>query len=381
VRDAQIFSLTLPPIQGLGESEGFDFELQATPGTDRAGLARQRDLLLASAAKNPKLMAVRRNDLPETPQLRVDLDQASATAHGLAPVDIARTLTAAWGGVYVNDFIDRGRVKRVFLQGDAGFRSKPEDLDAWYVRGATGAMTPFSAFATTHWTFGAESLSRYNGLAAYNIQGTAAPGVSSGTAMDELEGAAKALPPGTTYAWSGLSYQERLASGQTVTLYAISILVIFLCLAALYESWSVPFSVLLVIPLGVVGAVLAATGRGLENDVYFRVALLTTIGLSSKNAILIVEFAENAYQRGATLIDAAVTGARLRLRPIVMTSLAFAAGVTPLALSTGAGANSRVSIGTGIVGGTITGTILAIFLVPVFFVVVRKLVRGKRAPA
>ena len=208
-----------------------------------------------------------------------------------------------------------------------------------------------------------------------------APGVSSGTAMDEIEKLANELPPGTTYAWSGLSYQERLASGQTLTLYAISILVIFLCLAALYESWSVPFSVLLVIPLGIVGAVLAATLRGLENDVYFRVALLTTIGLSSKNAILIVEFAEAAYHRGATAVDAAVTGARLRLRPIVMTSLAFIAGVTPLAVSTGAGANSRVSIGTGIVGGTLTGTLLAIFLVPVFFVVVRKLVRGKRMPA
>ncbi|HET6147259.1 MAG TPA: efflux RND transporter permease subunit [Polyangia bacterium] len=381
VRDAQIFSLTLPPIQGLGESEGFDFELQALAGTDRAELARQRDLLIGNATRNPRLLAVRRNDLPETPQLKVDLDHAKAVAHGLAPGDIARTLTAAWGGIYVNDFIDRGRVKRVFLQGDAPFRSRPEDLDAWYVRGATGGMTPFSAFASTHWTYGAESLSRYNGLAAYDIQGMAAPGVSSGTAMDELEGIAKALPSGTTYAWSGLSYQERLASGQTFTLYAISVLVIFLCLAALYESWSVPFSVLLVIPLGIVGAVLAATGRGLENDVYFRVALLTTIGLSSKNAILIVEFADTAYQRGAALVDAAVTGARLRLRPIVMTSLAFAAGVTPLAMSTGAGANSRVSIGTGIVGGTITGTILAIFLVPVFFVIVRKLVRGKRAPA
>jgi multidrug efflux pump len=378
VRDAQIFALTPPAIQGLGQSEGFDFELQATAGTDRAGLARARDQLIGASAKNTKLAAVRRGDLPETPQLKVDIDQAKAVAHGVAPTDIANTLTAAWGGVYVNDFIDRGRVKRVLVQGDAEFRSKPEDLDAWYVRGGTGGMTPFGAFATTRWTYGAETLSRYNGLAAYDIQGMGAPGVSSGAAMDEVEDLSKTLP-GTTSSWSGLSYQERLASGQTLTLYAISILVIFLCLAALYESWSVPFSVLLVIPLGVVGAVLAATGRGLENDVYFRVALLTTIGLSSKNAILIVEFAEAAYHRGATLFDAAVTGARLRLRPIVMTSLAFVAGVTPLALSTGAGANSRVSIGSGIVGGTLTGTVLAIFFVPVFFVVVRKLVRGKRA--
>ncbi|HEX7837460.1 MAG TPA: efflux RND transporter permease subunit [Kofleriaceae bacterium] len=377
VRDAQIFALTPPAISGLGQSEGFDFELQATGGTDRAALARARDQLLAAAAKDPKLFGVRRGDLPETPQLHIDIDPARAVAHGVALPDVSSTLSAAWGGVYVNDFIDRGRVKRVFVQGDAPFRSKPEDLEAWYVRGAAGGMTPFSAFATTRWTFGAESLSRYNGLASYDIQGAGAPGVSSGEAMDELEVIAKTVP-GTTYAWSGLSYQERLASDQTVTLYLISILVIFLCLAALYESWSVPFSVLMVIPLGIVGCVLAATLRGLPNDVYFRVALLTTIGLASKNAILIVEFAEAAYHRGASLIDAAVTGARLRLRPILMTSLAFVAGVTPLALSTGAGANSRVAIGTGIVGGTLTGTVVAIFFVPVFFIVVRKLVRGRR---
>jgi multidrug efflux pump len=380
VRDAQVFALTPPAINGLGQSEGFDFELQALAGTDRAGLARARDQLLGDAAKSPLLAAVRPGALPETPQLKIDIDAAKAVAQGVAPSDIASTLSAAWGGVYVNDFVDRGRVKRVFLQGDAEFRSKPEDLGAWYVRGATGNMTPFSAFATTHWTFGPESLARYNGLAAYEIQGAGAPGVSSGAAIDEIERIAKTVP-GTTYSWSGVSYQERLAAGQTLSLYLISILVIFLCLAALYESWSVPFSVLLVIPLGIVGAVLAATLRGLENDVYFRVALLTTIGLSSKNAILIVEFAEAAYHRGASLVDAAVTGARLRLRPILMTSLAFVAGVTPLAISTGAGANSRVSIGTGIVGGTLTGTVVAIFFVPVFFIVVRKLVRGKQVPA
>jgi multidrug efflux pump len=380
VRDAQIFTLTPPAIQGLGRSDDFDFQLQALGGTDRATLSQARDQLLATAGKNPRLVAVRRGDLPETPQLKVDIDQAKAFAHGVVPADIANTLSTAWGGSYVNDFIDRGRVKRVLVQGDAPFRSKPEDLDAWHVRGTSGEMTPFNAFATTQWTFGAESLSRYNGLASYNIQGRGAPGVSSGTAMDEVESLASALP-GTTHAWSGRSYQERVASGQALSLYLISILVIFLCLAALYESWSVPFSVLLVIPLGIVGAVLAATLRGLENDVYFQVAIVTTIGLSSKNAILIVEFAEAAYHRGATLVDAALTGARLRLRPIVMTSLAFVAGVTPLAISTGAGANSRVSIGTGIVGGTLTGTVIAIFFVPVFFVVVRKLVRGKRAAA
>ena len=379
VRDAQVFSLTPPAIRGLGRSQGFDLQLQATPGMDRDELGKARDQLIAAAAKDPKLLAVRRGDLPDTPQLHVDIDEAKATALGLSPNDISNTLSAAWGGVYVNDFVDRGRVKRVFVQGDAPYRSKPSDLDDWYVRGTGGTMTPFDTFATTSWTYGPETLSRYNGLAAYDIQGQAAPGVSSGTAMDEAENILQTLPPGTTHEWSGLSYEERLASGQTVKLYAISILLIFLCLAALYESWSVPFSVLMVIPLGIVGAVLAAKLRGLENDVYFRVALLTTMGLSSKNAILIVEFAEDAYHRGAGLVEAAITGARLRLRPILMTSLAFVAGVTPLAVSSGAGANSRISIGTGIVGGTVTGTVLTVFLVPVFFVVVRKLVRGKRA--
>jgi multidrug efflux pump len=380
VRDASVFALTPAPIQELSQSGGFDFKLQATAGTDRAQLATARDQLLGLASKDPLLVGVRPGALPETPQLAIDIDHAKAAAHGLDAADITSTLTAAWAGEYLGDFVDRGRVKRVFMQGDAPFRSKPEDLASWYIRGRTGAMTSFGAFSTTHWTFGAESLERYNGLASYDIQGTAASGVSSGTAMDELAKLADQLPAGTTHAWSGLSYEEQLASGQTFLLYAISILVIFLALAALYESWSVPFSVLLVIPLGIVGAVLAATLRGLENDVYFRVALVTTMGLSSKNAILIVEFAEAAYHRGASIIDAAVTGARLRLRPIVMTSLAFVAGVLPLAISTGAGANARVAIGSGIVGGTVTGTLLAVFLVPVFFVVVRRIVRSKRSP-
>ena len=380
VRDAMVFALTPPAIQGLGQSEGFSFQLQAVPGTDRDKLSQLRDQLLGAASQDPKLVAVRRADLPETPQLKVDIDEAKAVSHGVAPQSITDTLNAAWGGVYVNDFIDRGRVKRVYVQGNAQSRARPEDLAKWYVRGGNGAMTPFSAFATTRWTFGAETLSRYNGLASYEVDGQGAPGVSSGTAMAEIQRLQRELPSGTTSSWSGLSYQEQLASGQTVQLYAISLLVIFLCLAALYESWSVPFSVLMVIPLGIVGAVLAAKLRGLENDVYFRVALLTTMGLSSKNAILIVEFAEAAYHKGASAVDAAVTGARLRLRPIIMTSLAFIAGVTPLAISTGAGANSRRAIGTGIVGGTLTGTLLAIVLVPVFFVIVRRIVRGKRVP-
>jgi multidrug efflux pump len=373
IRDAQVYSLNPPAVQGLGQSNGFDFELQGEAGTSRTTLAKQRDSLLAAAAADKQLSAVRFAGLEDTPQLHVDVDQAKALSLGLAVADVNSTLSAAWGGIYVNDFIDRARVKKVFIQGDSQFRSRPEDLDQWYVRGGTGAMTPFSAFATTQWDYGPESLTRYNGLASYEIQGSPASGVSSGIAMNALAMHADNLPAGSHYTWTGLSYQEKLSSGQTGKLYALSILVVFLCLAALYESWSIPFSVLLVIPLGVVGALLGATLRGLENDVYFQVALLTTIGLSSKNAILIVEFVEAAYERGSGLLDAAIEGARLRLRPILMTSLAFVAGVMPLAVSTGAGANSRVSIGTGIVGGTITATALAIFFVPLFFVLVRRL--------
>ena len=377
VRDGIVFALNPPAIQGMGQSNGFEFQLQADAGTDRDTLKQLRDRLIQSASGSDKLSGVRLNGLEDTPQLRVDVDQPKALSLGLSLSDINSTLSAAWAGTYVNDFVDRSRVKKVYMQADAPYRSKPEDLADWRVRTSSGTMTPFSAFATTQWTYGPESLSRFNGLASYELQGSAASGTSSGTAMDTIESLARQLPTGTHYAWSGLSYQERLASGQTLKLYAVSILVVFLCLAALYESWSIPISVLLVIPLGVIGSVLAATLRGLENDVYFQVALLTTIGLSAKNAILIVEFAEAAYRRGESLAKAAIEGARLRLRPILMTSLAFVAGVMPLALSTGAGANSRVSIGTGIVGGTLAATALAIFFVPLFFVLVSKLFGNK----
>lgn len=371
VRDAQIFSLNPPAIQGLGQSNGFNFQLQALADTDREKFKTFRDTLLDDVRKDSLFTAVRLGSMGETPQLHVKIDEAKAVALGLSLSDIDDTLSYAWAGKYVNDFVDRGRIKKVYLQGDAPFRSKPEDLEGWYVKSSSDVMTPFASFATTSWSYGAQSLTRYNGLASYEIQGAATPGISSGVAMDKMEALAQALPIGTSFSWSGLSYQERLSSGQTIKLYAISILVVFLCLAALYESWAVPFSVLLVIPLGIFGSVVAASIRGLENDVYFQVALLTTIGLSSKNAILIVEFAEAAYNRGSTLIEAAVEGSKLRLRPILMTSLAFIAGVLPLALSSGAGANSRISIGTGIVGGTLSATFLAIFLVPLFFVLVR----------
>jgi multidrug efflux pump len=373
IRDAQVFSLNPPAIQGLGQVGGFEFQLLASAGTSRETLRERRDTLLSHASSDPKLTAVRLGTLADTPQLQVDIDQPKASSLGLSLGDVNSTLSAAWGGTYVNDFIDGGRVKKVFIQGDADFRSSSDDLGQWYVRGSNGTMTPFSAFATTRWTFGPETLSRFNGLPSYTLQGSAASGVSSGTAMDEMETLANQLPAGTSSAFSGLSYEERLAGSQTARLYTICIVVVFLCLAALYESWSVPLSVLLVIPLGVIGSVLAANLRGLENNIYFQIALLTTIGLSAKNAILIVEFAEERYRRGMDLIESALHAARLRLRPILMTSLAFIAGVLPLAVSTGAGANSRVSIGTGIVGGTITATALAIFFVPLFFVLVRKL--------
>lgn len=373
IRDAQIFSLLPPAIMGLGQSNGFTFQLQAAGNTDRDTLLQMRDRLLNDARASQILSGVRMGGQSESPQLHIDIDQEKASALGLSMSDISSTLTAAWAGNYVNDFIDRGRVKSVYIQGDAEYRGAPSDLQHWYVRGDGGTMTPFSAFAENEWTYGPKALTRFNGLPSYEIQGSAAQGLSSGDAMTEMARLANDLPQGTSYSWSGLSYQEQQSSGQTLFLYAISILVVFLCLAALYESWTVPFSVIMVIPLGVIGAAGAVYLRDLQNDVYFQVALLTTIGLSSKNAILIVEFAEAAYRRGENVWSAATEGARLRLRPILMTSLAFIVGTLPLALSSGAGANSRISIGTGIVGGTFTATVLALFFVPLFFVVVRRL--------
>lgn len=373
IRDAQIFSLLPPSIRGLGQSNGFSFQLQASGNTSRATLLQMRDKLLSDARSSAILAGVRMSGQGETPQLHIDIDQEKASALGLSMSDISNTLTAAWAGKYINDFVDRGRVKKVYVQGEAEYRGSPSDLQHWYVRGNGNEMTPFSAFSSSEWTYGPKALTRFNGLPSYGMQGSAAPGLSSGDAMTEIARLADNLPQGTTYSWSGLSFQEQQSGSQTYFLYAVSILVVFLCLAALYESWTVPFSVIMVIPLGVVGAAGAIYLRELQNDVYFQVALLTIIGLSSKNAILIVEFAEAAYRRGESVWAAATEGARLRLRPIIMTSLAFIVGTLPLALSSGAGANSRISIGTGIVGGTLTATILAIFFVPLFFVIVRRI--------
>lgn len=379
IRDARVISMNPPVVQGLGSTDGFEFQLQADAGTSRTTLAEVKEKILLDAAQNNKINSIRADGTEDTPQLKIEYDTEKALSLGLSMNNIDYTLSAAWAGIYVNDFIDRSRVKRVYIQGDSQFRSKPEDLYTWKIRNASGTMTSFSEFATTKWEYGPEELTRYNGFASYQIQGSAASGISSGVAMDEMDKIADKLSNGTMHSWSGLSYQERLSTGQSGLLYTVSILIIFLCLAALYESWSVPFSILLVVPLGVIGAVLAVYFRGLDNDVYFQVALLTTIGLAAKNAILIVEFVDTAYKNGKPLLEAAIEGATLRLRPIIMTSLAFIAGIMPLALSTGAGANSRISIGTGIVGGTLTATIFAIFFVPLFFVLIKKVFSSKKA--
>jgi len=375
VRDAQIFIVTPPPVRGLGQSSGFTLELLNSGGLSRAEFKARRDELLKQAAADPELAAVRPNGLEDAPTLTVDVDQEKVGALGISQASVDQTLSTAWGGTYVNDFVDRGRVKRVYVQGDAPYRSRPENLDDWYVRTTTGQMAPFSAFSSTRWAQTANVLSRFNGLPAYEIQGQAAPGQSSGEAMDRISAIAEKLP-GTSVAWSGISYQERLSGGQAPILYGLSLLVVFLCLAALYESWSIPIAVMLVIPLGLIGATLAVLARGLENDIYFQVGLLTTMGLSAKNAILIVEFAEAAEKQGRTAVQAALEAARIRLRPILMTSIAFMFGVLPLAISTGAGAKARVAIGTAVLGGMFTATVLAIFFVPLFFVLVRKLFGG-----
>ncbi|WP_265421173.1 efflux RND transporter permease subunit [Aeromonas salmonicida] len=372
IKEAQVFAFNLPPIPELGTATGFDFYLQDRAGLGHEKLMDARNQLLGMATQDPNLVRVRPNGMEDTPQLDVKIDYEKALAQGLSISDINSTLSTAWGSSYVNDFVDRGRVKKVYLQADAPFRMNPEDLKLWYVRNSTGQMVPFSAFASTEWSFGSPRLERYNGVSAMEIVGEAAPGKSTGDAMAAIEQMVKQLPEGIGIEWTGLSLQERQAGSQAPALYAISLLVVFLCLAALYESWSIPFSVMLVVPLGILGAVLAATMRGLENDVYFQVGLLTTIGLSAKNAILIVEFAKELYDKGMGLGEAVVEAARLRLRPILMTSLAFILGVLPLVISSGAGASSRNAIGTGVMGGMISATVLAIFFVPLFFVLVTR---------
>jgi multidrug efflux pump len=358
-------------------STGFDLQLQDRGGVGHEKLMEARNMLLGLAAQDPRLMAVRPNGQDDTPQFKLDIDSARVGALELSIGAVHDTLSIAWGGAYVNDFLDRGRIKKVYLQADAPFRMQPEHLDKWYVRNKSGGMVPFSAFATSHWTYGSPRLERYNGMPSVEILGQPSPGVSSGAAMLAMEELAAKLPQGIGYEWTGLSYQERMTGSQAPSLYAISLLVVFLSLAALYESWAIPLSVMLVVPLGVIGALAASTLRGLSNDVYFQVGLLTTIGLSAKNAVLIVQFAKDQMERGAGLIEATLEAARLRLRPILMTSFAFILGVLPLALTKGAGSGSQNAIGTSVIGGMFTATVLAIFYIPLLFVIVRRIFKAK----
>ncbi|HCB4787183.1 TPA: efflux RND transporter permease subunit, partial [Klebsiella variicola] len=380
IHEARVIASSPPAISGLGSSAGFDMELEDHAGKGHDALMAARDTLLELAGKNPLLTRVRHNGLDDSPQLQVDIDQRKAQALGVSIDDINDTLQTAWGSSYVNDFMDRGRVKKVYVQAAAKYRMLPDDINLWYVRNSSGTMVPFSAFATSRWETGSPRLERYNGYSAVEIVGEAAPGISTGTAMDMMEKLAAQLPTGFGLEWTAMSYQERLSGAQAPALYAISLLVVFLCLAALYESWSVPFSVMLVVPLGVIGALLATWMRGLENDVYFQVGLLTVIGLSAKNAILIVEFANELNEKGQDLLSATLSACRQRLRPILMTSLAFIFGVLPMATSTGAGSGSQHAVGTGVMGGMISATVLAIFFVPLFFVLVRRRFPLKERP-
>jgi multidrug efflux pump len=378
IREAMVFAFVPPAVLELGTASGFNVQLQDRAGLGHDALIAARNQFLGMASQDKRLVAVRPNGQDDVAEYQLDIDHAKAGAFGVSVADINDTLATAWGGTYVNDFIDRGRIKKVYLQADADARMKPEDLSKWYVRNQQGEMVPLSAFTTAHWAYGSPRLERFNGQPSVELQGQAAPGLSSGDAMIAVEEIIAKLPVGIGYEWTGTSFEERRSGSQAPALYALSLLVVFLCLAALYESWSVPFAVMLVVPLGVVGALLAATSRGLSNDVYFQVALLATIGLSSKNAILIVEFAKaQMEEEGKDLITATLTAVRMRLRPILMTSLAFGLGVLPLAIASGAGSGSQNAVGTGVLGGTVAGTVLGLFFIPLFYVVIMRLFKSK----
>ncbi len=372
IKDAFVFTFFPPPIRELGNASGFDLQLIDRSGLGHDNLMNARNQLLGMASQNPILIGVRPNGLSDVAQYKIDIDYEKAAALGVSFADINQTLQSAWGSTYVNDFIDKGRIKRVYLQGEAQYRMTPQDLKKWYLRNNEDKMVSFSSFSKAHWTFGSPKLERFNGVSSVNIQGGAVPGVSSGVAMNEMEKIVKSLPQGVDYAWSGISYEEKKSGSQTLMLYAISLLVVFLSLAALYESWSIPFSVILVVPFGVIGALLASMFFGMSNDVYFQVGLLTTIGLSAKNAILIVEFARDLYQKGHSAIEATLIAIKLRFRPIIMTSMAFILGIAPLAVASGAGSASQRAIGIGVMGGMLAATFIATFFVPMFYVLVEK---------
>jgi len=370
IKEAMIFAFAPPAIIELGTANGFDLQLVDRSGVGHDALMAARNQLLGMAAQDPRVVGVRPNGLNDMPQFEISIDQEKASALGVKIAEINRTLAAAWGSSYVNDFLEKGRIKRVYIQADAPFRMMPEDIIHWYVRNTLGEMVPISVFTTSKWTFGSPRLERFNGLSSINIKGQAAPGIASSTAMTAMEELVSKLPGGIGLEWQGLSYEEREAGEQGPALYLLSSIVIFLCLAALYESWTIPISVMMVVPLGILGAVIAVMLRGLPSDVYFQVAILTTIGLSAKNAILIVEFARDLYDQGMGIVEATVEASRQRLRPILMTSMAFTLGVLPLAISTGAGAGARIAVGTGVMGGMIAATFLAIFFVPLFFILI-----------
>jgi multidrug efflux pump len=373
IKDAMAFAFAPPPVTELGNSQGFDVFLKDDNGQGHTALTAARNQFLFMASKDKLLANVRPNGQEDAPQFHLDVDAQKASSLGLAMQDVDTTLAVAWGGRYIDDFIDRGRVKHVIIQADAPFRMVPEDFARWYVRNSRGQMVSTASFTNAHWDYGSPRLERFNGVSAMELNGQAAPGVSSGDAMKEIVKLVAQLPPGFSVDWAGQSYQERAAGAQTPMLYTLSLIVVFLCLAALYESWSIPTAILLAVPLGVIGAVLATAVRGLERDIYFQVAMLTTIGLASKNAILIVEFAKENVAKGAPVIEATLHAVRDRLRPILMTSMAFGLGVLPLAVATGAGAGAQRAIGTGVFGGMLAGTFLGIFFIPVFFLVVQRL--------
>lgn len=381
LKDAITYVIYPPPIRELGNSSGFDVQIVDFGGLGHEALMKARNQLLAMASKNPKLMGVRPNGLEDVPQFKIEVDQEKAKAMTLTLNDINQTLETAWGSTYVNDFLDAGRIKKVYVQADAPFRMLPEDINRWYVKNQMGEMVAFSDFSNKHWSYGSPRLERFNGLPSINIQGLAAPGISTGTAMKEMEKMARHLPKGFILSWTGISYEERLAGSQAPMLYSLSILIVFLCLAALYNSWSVPMAVMFSIPLGVLGTVLATRLIHLNNDVYFQVALLTTIGLVAKNAILIVQFAKNLYDEGQPPMKAALNASKLRFRPIIMTSMAFICGVTPLAISTGAGSASQNAIGIGVIGGMLSAMTLALFFVPLFYVLVLQYLSGRSVAA
>ena len=381
VRDGMVFAFSPPAVVELGQANGFDFQLQDRGGLGHDKLMEARNQLLGLAMKNPKLIAVRPNGQDDSPQFKLDIDDVRAGVLGIPPADINNILTTAWGSSYVNDFIQNGRVKKVYLQADAKYRMLPEDIKSWYVRNERGEMVPFSAFATAHWQYGSPRLERYNGIPSVEIMGQAAPGVSTGEAMDEMEKMAAGLPSGIGYEWTGLSYEEKQSGKQAPALYAISLLVVFLSVAALYESWTVPFVNLLMLPLGLVGAVVAVTMRGLPNDVYLQIGLLTTVGLSTKNAILIIQFIKEQMHQGHELVEATLAAVKIRLRPVIMTSLAFFFGTLPLALNSGAGSGAQNAIGTAVTGGLLSATFIDLIFIPFFFVLISKRFAAKKPQA